>query len=71
MTLDDMASDQEERFRNAALAAQRNKAQKQRLKPCGYCYSCTGELPPNELFCDGGCRDDYERQESARIRNGG
>ncbi len=73
-TIDDMASDAEERLRDAALADHARRAAKSRLIPCGRCLWCDADVPGNALFCraDGGgsCRDEYERAQAARLRNG-
>lgn len=69
----DQASDLEEQDRNLAIEYHR-KANKS-LLPVGSCYFCDSILRDGELFCtDNGkieCRDDYERVEKARERNGG
>lgn len=68
----DMAEAAEQRFRDAALAASRSKAQ--HLAPCGRCYWCDETIQAGTLFCrpdvGGSCRDDYEREQAARRRNG-
>lgn len=62
----DMASELEERQREAALARSRiGKI----LHPKGECHWCAA--PVDRLFCIGvDCRDDWERADRARERNG-
>lgn len=72
MSLDDLASDAEERFREAALAER--KATATRLLPCGRCHFCDEPIPDGALFCrpdaGGACRDDWQHEQDARRRNG-
>lgn len=63
----DQASDTEALFLQAALNAQRKQAVS--LKFTGECLSC-GETRKKGRFCDIDCRDDFERDENARLRNG-
>jgi len=48
---------------SAGLAAVR------RLPDCR-CHFCDETLQPEILFCNDDCRDDYEKEEAARARNG-
>jgi len=34
------------------------------------CHFCDETLQPEILFCNDDCRDDYEKEEAARARNG-
>ena len=74
MTLDDLASDAEERFREAALLNREFEARRVQLKPCGRCFFCNEAVHAGELFCrpdvGGSCRDDFEAMQAARRRNG-
>lgn len=36
----------------------------------GKCHYCAEELPPSRRFCDGECREGWEKEEAARKRNG-
>ncbi len=36
----------------------------------GQCLSCDAPVGPAQRFCDGHCREDWERAERARARNG-
>lgn len=72
MTLDDQASDAEERIREGALADQRARAAKEtQLPSCGVCYYCSEPVEGDKVFHDSFCRDGFEELRRARIRNGG
>jgi hypothetical protein len=62
----DAAFVQEEAYRAAAL----NRRQAS-LPAAGICYAC-GERVAGAMqrFCDAECREDWERTEAARRRNG-
>ena len=62
----DRASDAEERDRELALKTQRARAERDKLIPTGRCYFCEGDIPAGRLFCDGDCRDDFEREQKRR-----
>ena len=66
LDLADQAETAEQRFRDAALAVRY-----QSLIPCGACLYCAEPLRSGLLFCDRECRDGYEFEQSARVRNGG
>lgn len=58
----DRASEQEEYFRNESLWKVK---QNSKLKPWGKCYNCAELLTDKSLlFCDVGCRRDWERRQS-------
>ncbi len=65
----DRATDREEKDRELAL-----KYRKPTVIPCGACHYCGEPLPAGMLFCppiiEGSCRDDWEREQAAKIRNG-
>lgn len=63
---DDVQDLAEQRFRDAALAVR-----KPTLLACGQCHYCAEPLRCGLLFCDLECRDDHEREQDARRRNGG
>lgn len=54
----DQASMQEEMLRDASIAASRNRPQM--IMPKCECYNCSELLPPDFLFCDEHCRDDWQ-----------
>lgn len=63
----DLAQDQIEAF----LAAAIRRAQREpKLKSNGDCHSCFAPIPRGLLFCDNLCREDYEREQAAKRRNG-
>jgi hypothetical protein len=66
MTLDDQAEAAEQRHRDAALAVR-----KPTLIACGQCHYCAEPLRAGLLFCDLECRDGFEFERAARLRNGG
>ena len=64
----DQASEREERDREAAIAAQRNRTAV--LTDIGHCYFCGETHSDGRRFCDADCRDGYERQEKMKARTG-
>ena len=64
----DDASEQEEMERELSIAFHRKKTHG--LLPVGSCHFCNSQVASTLLFCDGDCRDDWEREQQARIRNG-
>jgi len=52
---------------SAGLAAVRRRPV---LLPDCHCHFCDETLQPEILFCNDDCRDDYEKEEAARARNG-
>ena len=65
LDLADQAEAAEQRFRDAALSVR-----KPTLVPCGQCHFCAEPLRSGLLFCGAECRDDHEREQDARRRNG-
>ena len=67
--LADQAEAAEQRHRDAALAVRQPT-----LLPCGRCYWCDDPVHGGALFClpdaGGACRDDWQREQDARRRNG-
>lgn len=74
-TEDELATELEERERDAAIAAVRRLVAQPALKPCGACHYC-GERIRSGLFCqaidahDEGCARDYALEQDAKKRNG-
>ena len=64
----DKASLHEQMTITAAIKSVRQRSKP--LPPVGYCYYCSEPLKGGERFCDTDCRDDYERQEKSKARNG-
>lgn len=65
-TLDDKATEVEERDRELAL---------RRRKPtgpiaCGVCYACNEPVKAGDRWCDRDCFRDWEFLEDAKRRNG-
>lgn len=70
MDISDMATAREEHHRAISLDAQARAAQSV-LVPRGSCLYCDDPLPPGRLFCEGvDCRDDFEKLQQAKRRNG-
>lgn len=65
LDLADQAEAAEQRFRDAALAVR-----KPTLIACGQCHFCAEPLRNGVLFCDAECRDGFEAERAARLRNG-
>lgn len=61
----DRASELEEMDRAQAL-----KKRMPELKAIGYCYNCNDDIHSGQLFCSTDCRDDYQREQDAKRRNG-
>lgn len=57
MNLDDMATQQEEFARDAAL-----RHRKAELPKIGSCYNCGEAVKPSANYCDADCRVDHERR---------
>lgn len=57
-TIDDMASDREQQFLDAARAHRRQDGP----TPCGACHNCSEALVPGRRFCDAECRDDWGKR---------
>lgn len=68
MTLDDTATEQEEKFRELALLEHQLHAARYRIQPRGECVICgETDLPQSDaLFCCPECRDDYDRRQAAK-----
>ena len=52
------------------LAIERHRKNRHGLLPVGACHYCDSPLQSGVLFCDAGCRDDWEAEQQARIRSG-
>lgn len=63
----DNASETTEFFEKVAL---QNIKQVVPLQPKGACHNCDFKLEAEHLFCDADCRDDWEREQAAKRRNG-
>lgn len=63
----DRASRLEEAERAACVAVQRAK---RGMKACGACHYCGEDVATGVLFCDAGCRDDYEVEQRMRTIRG-
>ncbi len=70
MSLDDDAERAEQIFRDAALVERARNAERNTLKPYGACYFCGESLRLGLLFCNTDCRDDWQREHDAHVRNG-
>ncbi len=62
----DQASAAEARDLALSLKAQKERAERDKLIPTCRCYFCEGDIPAGRLFCDGDCRDDFEREQKRR-----
>ncbi len=76
-TIDDMASDAEQRLLDAALADRASRAARDRLQPTGVCHECGESVEGDQLFCpadpdypDDSCARAYDARQAARLRNG-
>lgn len=64
----DRASEAEQIDRDLCIAQARRYGGA--LLPVGACHYCDSLLRADKLFCDAECRDEWERERIARIRNG-
>jgi hypothetical protein len=69
LSADDMATQREEQFLAAALAAQR-QAGAARLGTPGSCTWCRQACLPAAVFCDADCRADHEAHQQRLRRQG-
>ncbi len=63
----DTANDHAELLLRMSVAQQQRRA---RLLPRGTCLCCDAPVLPAVMFCDADCREDWEREQAARARNG-
>lgn len=56
----DEATAREEKYREAALKNALTVTTK--MQPTGHCHWCDEATPPEALFCDADCRDQFDRQ---------
>lgn len=66
MDIFDQATEIEERHRELAIQATRERS-KQAEKFTGHCLNCNEQITVGR-FCDSDCRDDWELLQNARIR---
>ena len=62
----DRAQKMEEQERERALLLR-----KPTIKSVGFCHNCGDWVHPGMLFCCAECRDDWDREQDAKKRNGG
>ncbi|MGB7650902.1 MAG: hypothetical protein WBL62_06890 [Gallionella sp.] len=65
----DRAADEVERELAEALRKQAARAAMVQ-QPCGFCFNCDEIVGVGLRYCDGDCRDDFERLERARKNKG-
>jgi len=64
----DQASDREQLEREMAIRFSRTAHE---IPATGFCLSCGEAMDaPSRRFCDSFCRDDFQKAEDARKRNG-
>ena len=63
----DRAQEREEMDRATAIRAARVAVA---LPDTGLCYWCEDPVPAGAHFCNCECREDYDRHEKSRRRNG-
>lgn len=69
MDIADQAADAEAIERDSLLY-QALKAAKAPLAPKGACHFCEAPVGPSLRFCDGDCREGWDREARAKKRNG-
>lgn len=66
----ELASELEQQTTDAAIAAVRRKASNSsKLLYSGSCYYCNEDVPSPRVFCDAGCRDDWQHERDRRRIN--
>lgn len=65
----DQATEREEQER--AICIENARKSTYTLIPVQSCYFCGHVLASGRLFCDVECRDDWEIEQRAKMRNGG
>lgn len=63
----DQAAEKAETLFNFKLAEARHKAQKRELQPTGRCHYCEEEVGGSLLWCNSGCREDWEYLKERRM----
>ncbi len=63
----DIANDRVELELELSMKARRGRHV---LVPAGQCHYCAEEVGSGALFCDTGCRDEYDREAAIRKRQG-
>lgn len=69
LSADDMATQREEQFLAAALAAQRQAGAAREGVP-GICTWCCAQCLPRAVFCDVDCRAEHEAHQQRLRRQG-
>lgn len=64
----DVASENE--LFNIELAKRNMKANAVQLVSTGCCHNCEEPVSDQQLFCDADCRDDWDKEQAAKRRNG-
>ncbi len=71
MDLIDRANDAADMLLQDAIERRQLAAQKApSIIACGHCHNCTAPVAQGLQFCDSFCRDDWQRVQNARRRNG-
>lgn len=71
MDVIDRANDAADLILQDAIERRQREAQcAPSLLACGHCYGCNEPVPQGLQFCDSFCRDDWQRVQDARRRNG-
>ena len=65
MDISDEATAHEEQRRDEAIARRKTTVQ-----PCGHCHNCSEPIGSSEIFCPGGCAEDWQKRQDAKTRNG-
>lgn len=63
----DISEERMQRELDAGISRIRKAAS---LKPIGYCFFCNESVGNGRIFCDSGCREDYELEQAQLKRSG-
>lgn len=66
----DQASAAENAFTESRIRHYREQAARSKMVYSGFCYYCNERLKQPLVFCDLGCREDFEHEERMRKING-
>lgn len=69
LSADDLASQREQLFLEAALQQQRRASERPTL-PLGICANCEAQCLPRACYCDEECRADHEQRQRVLARQG-
>lgn len=67
---DDLDRIQERVLQHTAASEASVRGRPPELIAVGFCHYCGETVRPGHLFCDPDCRDDWQREQDRKKRNG-